>query len=415
MLTDVLGIAPANVGLLMSAVFLGDLVFDLAAGFIAGWCQTAGIGYSRIIAIGALPCAIAFALIYSLPALGLRHLAVVAAAVLAFRGAYAIIDVPHNSLLARVASDSRARGRAAGYRYVFSSLASMAIATVVVPIVKASRHGRPDDLAVMGGVAGLLFSVAMIFAAWSSRPEHRQEKSGVRARSIRLLPKFDALFGAFAVIALATGFATPVFNKMVLYIATYVLREPELAGRILLAITAGQLPGAVLWILLVRRHEKTTLLIASHVVASLGIVLFALAGANAWVLTGLAVVIGVGFAGVYMLPWAILADIVDFSQYRHRERRETAAFASTLVILKAGSTASGALIGWTLGKIGYAPGGLQSPTTLTGMKVLAFGIPVLGAIVAVATLSRLRVSHRAHARVVRIISTRAQASAGRQT
>lgn len=403
LLTDRLGIAPQRVGLLMLMVFAADLMLDLGAGALAAWAQTRGIGYRRLIALGTLPCAAAFALIYSLPALAPDNITVIALAIIFFRATYAVIDVPHNSLLARVATDSRARGRASGYRTVFSSAGSVVIATVLVPFMGAG--GQPataSQLSLLGTTGGMVFCAVMLFAAWSAREEGAAGVRPLRPHArIALLPKPDRLFGAIAVIALMTGFAIPVFGKMMLHIATYVLQRPGLAGPILLSVTIGQLAGAALWIVLVRSRDKTSLLAISHGVAICGVACFAMAGATPWLLTASALLVGVGFGGVFMLPWGILADITDFAEFRHGERRETATFATFLVILKGGGAASMATVGWTLERLGYVPGVAQSESVIQGMKLLAYGFPIIGSLVAILTLRQLAIGHEAHARVVR--------------
>ncbi|USX28093.1 MFS transporter [Oxalobacteraceae bacterium OTU3CINTB1] len=403
LLTDLLGIAPHRVGTLMLMVFAADLGLDLGAGLLAAWAQKKGISYRGLIALGTLPCATAFGLIYSLPALAPDNIGVIALVVICFRAAYSIIDVPHNILLARVATDSRARGRASGYRTVFSSAASVVIATVLVPFMGAAgQRAIAGQLSLLGMAGGLVFCVVMFFAAWSAREEGAAGERRLRPPPrIAFLPKMDRLFGAIAIIALMTGFAIPVFTKMMLYLATYVLKQPGLAGAILITITLGQLAGAALWIYLVRSRDKTALLVISHAVAISGILCFAMADATPWLLTASALLVGIGFAGVFMLPWGILADITDFAQFRHGERRETATFATILVILKAGSAASLATVGWTLEHLGYVPGVAQPESVIQGMKLLAYGLPILGSLVAILTLRQLAIGHQAHARVVR--------------
>ncbi|NYE61523.1 GPH family glycoside/pentoside/hexuronide:cation symporter [Duganella sp. 1224] len=412
LLTDLLGVPAQQVSVLMAVVFCGDLLLDLGAGLLASRAQHSGIGYRRLIVLGTLPCALAFALIFSLPLLGHASLALSGAAILLFRAAYAVIDVPHNSLLARITSDSRARGRASGYRTVFSSAAGVVIATVVVPLVggagqhaQPGQHAAPGQLAWLGMAGGLLFCGAMLLAAWSSREE--LDAAGAPGAGARrpagavFLPRLDRLFAAMALIAGVTGFATPVFGKMMLYVATYAWHQPALAGRVLFMLTLGQFAGAVWWIFMIRHHDKTRLLAVSHGVALGGIALCALADARPAPLLAAAAVTGVGFGGIFMLPWGILADVIDFAEFRHRERRETATFATVLVILKAGAAASSAAIGWTLGALGYVPGLAQSLSVVRGMQVLAFGVPALGSVLAVLTLRRLAIGHQAHARVLR--------------
>lgn len=402
-LTDVLGMPARQVGMLMLLVFLGDLVFDLGAGIVAARAERRGAGYARQIAVSAFPCACAFGLLYALPLLGVHAFAAVAALLLAMRATFALVDVPHNSLLARVASDSRARGRVSGYRTLFSAGAGIVVATVIAPSMNlASGIATPLHMAWLGAGAGLLFCATLLLAAWSSRAADTPASTARFGAGAALLPKLDRLSGAIAVLAVATGFALPMFGKMLLYLCTYVLRDAGLAGRVLLILALSQVGGAMLWIALVRRYDKTTVLAISHGVAAAGIALFACAGERHGVLLGCAALAGVGLAGVFMLPWGILADIVDFAEFRHRERRETMAFALMLVLLKAGSAAALATIGFALDRLGYVPGAVQSSAVVLGMRLLAFGVPVAGALCALLLLLRLDVGHALHARVVTV-------------
>lgn len=404
LLTDIIGIAPGRVSQLMVLVLAGDLVFDLVAGLIADKAERHGIGYSRLIAVFALPCALAFCGIYSLPFFRITELAVVAAHILLLRCAFAIIDVPHNSLLARVTTDSHTRGRASGYRTIFSSAASVSVACVITPLMHtAAGTAAPVRMAWLGALGGLLFCGALLLAAWSSKPAHFPEQPRPGPSSPpTLFPAPDRLFAAMAAIALITGFATPMFTKTLLYLCTYVLKSPEFAGQVLLVLALSQMLGAVFWIILVRRRDKSTLLAMSHGVAAVGIILFAASGENQTALFACTVLIGIGFAGVFMLPWGILADIIDFSEFRHRERRETVSFAVILVLLKGGGAAALATIGWTLGTLGYVPGVVQPHSVLLGMKALAFGIPAVGSAIAILILRRLDIGHELHARVRKV-------------
>jgi GPH family glycoside/pentoside/hexuronide:cation symporter len=405
MLTDILGLSPTSASHLMLAVLLGDLVFDIGSGVLAHWAQRYGFGYRRIIALGALPCCAGFALLFSLPALDLRNAVAITAILLGFRGAYAIIDVPHNSLLARIAQGSHARGRTSGYRLFFSTLASLATALILTPTVTQVAHrGQTGRLAVIGLLGAGISCIALWIAAvrW---PFQRRESMDAGTRMV-LLPKPDGLFFALMVIAFVTGFAMPMFGRMALYLASYVYHQPALASRLLLAVTLGQLPGVLLWTWAVRHAEKTTLLACSYALTMLGIGLFAVVGARFDLLIVLAGLIGLALAGVFMLPWGIVADVVDVAQFRHGARRETATFASVLVIIKAGGAASIALIGWVLGRLGYVAGAQQAPPVLTGMKVLGLGVPMAGSAIAIVLLMRMDVSHKLHARILRVLARR---------
>lgn len=398
LLTDLLGFTAAAAGTLMLVAVAGDLVFDLLAAVLVLRLRRSGRGYRWLVAVGAVPCGVAFAALYAMPFWGIVEGAILAAALLAFRGAYAVIDVPHNALMAELTSDSRARGRISGYRLLFSTAASLAVATVLAPLVQqAGRAHAFDALAITGTSAGALFIVTMLLSTATTRstarPDARAMRDGID------IPLRDRLVVGMLLIALVTGLALPSFGRMLLYLATYVLNRPELASTLMLAVTGGQFVGVLAWTALTDRFDKSSLLAAGHGVSALGIVLFALCLGLPAALPGCAALIGFGLASVFMLPWGLLADSVDFVAWRHGRRMETGLFAGYLVAVKASGAASSALIGWSLGWLGYVPGQLQVESVRTGMLVLGLGVPLAGALGAMVLLRCFDIGHDRHDRV----------------
>lgn len=412
MLTDLLAIPPAQVGLLMTMVFLGDLIFDILAGAVTGQAMERGVGYRKLIVLGALPCALGYAAIYAFPWAGLRDLWLLGAVLLAFRGAYAIIDVPHNSLLAQVAPDGRSRGRVSGYRTLFSTVSSLASVTLLAPaVMSAAHHGRMGTLAMLGLAGGVLACATLWIAAAASHGDRLPPKHPKKPRApLALFPKPDGLVAAMVVIGVIIGFAMPMFGRTAIYLTTYAYQRPDLAEPLLLALTLGQFPGALLWTWLVRFADKTWLLMASHGATIAVLLLFMLAGSDKTMLIALTVLLGAAFAGVYMFPWGILADVLDFAEFRHGERREAPMVALVLVTVKASAAASTGAIGWVLARMGYVPGAVQSPAMILAFKIMALGIPMLGSALSLLVLSRMKVGGRAHATVQRALKRRRTAA-----
>ena len=409
LLTDLLGQSPTSAGSLMLVAVLGDLVFDLLAAKLVIRLRRAGRGYRWMVAAAAIPCGAAFALLYALPALGVRDLWIVAAGLLLFRGAYAVIDVPHNALMARVTSDSRSRGRVSGYRLFFSTISSLAIAIILAPMVQAAgRTGDFDRLAMTGVIACILFALTMILSALASASEATRPDNPAIAGDGIAIPLRDPLIIALALLAFITGFAMPMFGRMLLYIGTYVIQRPDLVKMLLLGLTIGQFLGVLVWTSMTGRFSKTALLAAGHAVAIIGIALFALSLASPNALMACAMLIGFGFASIFMLPWGLLADAVDFVAWRHHRRFETGLFAFYLVVVKASGAASTALIGWTLGWLGYAPDASQPASVQTGMLVMGLGIPVVGSFGAIWLMRVSDISHDRHARLLRALAYRSK-------
>lgn len=402
-LTDLIGLSPSSAALLMTVAVVGDLTFDILAGIISAKVKTYNAGYRWLITFGAIPCGIAFMLLYALPWFHEHRLWVIALLVLVFRAAFAVVDLPHYAMIASVASDSRARGRTAGYRSFFSNISSLTIATLVVPLVeKSARLNDAAPLAVFGVCAGLIYCIVMATAATAGNVVPPSSRSSQQVASKRLsIPRFAPLFLAMLLIAVVMSFAVPMFNRCLIYYTTYVLDRPGLAGQILAAITIGQFGGVVVWTSLVRHFDKTKLLIASYASTLTALCVFAASAPNQIAMLASAALMGIALLGVYMLPWGILPDVVDFCELRQGFRQETTFFATFLVVHKASGAASSGLIGWVLATTGYVPGAQQSHLVINAITLLAFGVPVVGMLAASATLLPLDIGHRRHAAAVR--------------
>jgi GPH family glycoside/pentoside/hexuronide:cation symporter len=197
------------------------------------------------------------------------------------------------------------------------------------------------------------------------------------------------------------GFAVPMFSRTAIYYSTYVLERPAFAGQILAAITIGQFGGVIVWTGLVRYFDKTRLLIASLIATAAALCIFSASAPNQSAMLVSSGLMGVALLGVYMLPWGILPDVIDFCEFRQGFRQETTLVALFLVVHKASGAASSGLIGWVLATTGYVPGAQQSHFVVSAIVFLAFGIPIAGALVAIATLLPLDIGHRRHAAVIR--------------
>lgn len=400
LLTDLLGLSATAAGSIMLVAVLGDLVLDLLAARLVIRLRRGGRDYRWLVTAGAVPCGCAFALLYAMPLAGLRSAWLLALALLAFRGIYAVIDVPHNALMARITSDSRSRGRVSGYRLMFSTASALTVALLFAPLVQeAARTHAFARLAGAGAVAGLLFAATMIACAATVGRSDGARNRDHGADGIAV-PLRDPLVIGMGLLALITGFAAPTFGRMLLYLGAYVIDRPDLVGTLLLAMTGGQFVGVAAWTALTARHDQSVLLAAGHAASAAAFVLFGLCLGVPALLPACAALIGFGLASVFMLPWGLLANAVDLVAFRHGRRFETGLFAYYLVVVKASGAGAIVMTGWMLGGLGYVPGGVQAPATIAGMVALGLGLPIAGSLCAIVLLRRFDVGHARHARVL---------------
>ncbi|OWK31993.1 MFS transporter [Sphingomonas mucosissima] len=400
LLTDLIGIAPAVAGVLLLAAMAADLLCDVLVCGAIGRSGAPPQRYRLVMLAGAPLCGGAFALLYAMPHLGVSALVPVALTAMLFRAGYSMVDVPHNTLLAGVTRDSRARGRVAGYRFFFSSLASLCVALSLTPML-ADRPVAARFLPVAAIIAGVLFCLAML-VVWRATAPAAGDAAPRRRLAWRdaLLPPRDAPFALLAGIGLLTGLALPLFGRTLLYRSAYVAGQGGFAAEAMMLLVFGQFAGVTMWTWLVRRHEKRMLLAAAHLVTAAALAAFWLSGDDAGLLPGLCVLAaGAGLAGVYMMPWAILADLIDLDEFRHCRRREMAMFTAFLVILKLGGALSVAALGVALDLAGFRAGE-TSADVRAAIDLMGCAVPIAGGVLAATLAARLPLTHRRHAAVI---------------
>lgn len=401
-LTEVAGIAPSIAGSLLALTLLADILIDLLAGRIAASTSAKGLTYGALVAFATPVCALGFALLFALPAAGMVSLPLLAAALLLFRAGYGFVDVAHSAMLPSVSPDSRTRGRVAGYRSFFSAVAAVIVTLVMAPAAAAAAQiGDAREIARLGAAAALLFLLCMAVVVWSDRARRCVSRSLARqpgAASPPLLPRLRGPMLRLLAIGVLAGSAIPMLGRCFLYLATYVFQDPDRAGVLLTAAVAGQFLGIPIWILAIQRFEKRHMLALAGVATSLAVAAFALAPAalQPWA----AAWVGACAVGILMIPWALLADVVDLDHARDGDRREPQSFAAYLVALKGGGGVGTLALGWVLGLAGLGSTNPDPTAIRVALQWAAFAPPILGGL-AVAVLARqLGISHADHALAV---------------
>jgi glycoside/pentoside/hexuronide:cation symporter, GPH family len=409
LMTEVMGIRAGIAGTLLLATLLLDIAIDLFAGRINAAARRRGVPYRRLMLAGAPACAAGFALLYALPLAAPVAPWLAGGALLLFRAGYAFVDVPHNAMLPGIATGSHARGRIAGYRSFFSAVATLGVATLLAPAVAGSvASDQTRQIALLGVAAALVFLSTMAIVAWFDRARNLREvpvpdRPQTADHGIAMLPRLRGQLALLLAIGLIAGLALPMLGRTMLYLGTFVFEDPGLVGPLLAAGTAGQFTGVLLWTLAAQRIEKRSALALAAMLCAVSVLAFVFADPSArlW-LAGLG---GAATAGVFMLPWAILGDIVDADQERDGERREPQSFAAFLVALKAGAALGALAVGWGLELGGHGRPGADPADLARILQWLAFAPPVVGGILCAALASRIMLTHGSHAATLRSLGS----------
>jgi Na+/melibiose symporter-like transporter len=145
--------------------------------------------------------------------------------------------------------------------------------------------------------------------------------------------------------------------------------------------------GIALSNLLAQKYGKRNIFRTWLIVAGLAAILFVFIPPSAVFMAFLLSVLFNFSWGVTMpLPWAMMADVADYSEWKNNRRATGIVFAGIVVGLKVGMAIGGALAGFLLSHSGYVPNVAQSPQAIRGIRLTVSVYPAIAIILCVILL-----------------------------
>ena len=336
-LTDVVGLRPAHVAIV---VFIGrtwDYINDPMVGFIADRTRTKWGRYRPYMLWSALPFGITFILLWIVPPIESQVGLVIYYSAIYFihEAATTFGLIPYVSLTPTLTSDYDERTTLTSFRMVFSMIGSL-IATVgpvaVIGTIDASK--RQLILYVMI-VMGLISSLPMLGTFFGVR-----EKVKPSTERPKLKESLKAAFNnkpfLYAMgIYLLTITGLEIGSAMTLYFYRYSLgiaEEAEIFAAIMFIVGIVMIP---FWAFVSKKLDKakafmigTGLMILTRI-----LLMFFTPDTPRIYLYIVTVLAGIAFSAGQSLPWAIMPDPVDYDEYKTGKRRE-GVFYSLIILCK---------------------------------------------------------------------------------
>lgn len=403
--TDALGLPVTAAAAIFMAASVWDGVANFAAGLLADRREPKG-GLGQLVAIGGVPLGLGFVLAYLPPVVpGWWGMVGVFAGHIAFRTAYAFINLPYLAMSARVSADSNDRAYVAGVRMLSGTLAAVVVALGTVPLGGMLLGTKAAADAYLG--AALLFAVAgAVILAWVG-VTYREADVPERREPVPVWTALKAIAGNKAFVTLnlamvAMIIAVTILNKSVLYYFKYFLGD-ESGGQLALAsmsvVSAVSVP---LWMLLQRRLGTRALWFLAAVGAMSGLSLFALfdihrAGVmQAYLMAMQAMIVGLNFAF-----WAMLPNTIEYGEQRTGLRVEGAVFGMAALLQRVAIGIATAIIGLEFESAGYVANVDQSAGTLTAMRLTIALVPLGFLALSCVLMAMNPLGRGEHARIVK--------------
>jgi GPH family glycoside/pentoside/hexuronide:cation symporter len=270
--------------------------------------------------------------------------------------AYSLFEVPYKAMPAEMTDDYHERTSLLQWRMVFIGAATV-ISGIVAPAIVNSEgdDGTLGSYRLMAVVIALVMLAAMLgaFFGTARAPMTGQPEPGEGS----IIAQFAAVKGNVSFLWLLAlsctqGLAVGVMLAGAPYFAAYTLDDPKATSTLFAALVGPILLTMPLWVRLSKRFDKRGAMILA------GLLFFggtAAMSATPWLgsVYGHAAifVVGIGFAGVQLLQFSMLSDVIAFDVMMTGKRR-AGLFTGLWTAIESGVAAFGTLIFSTVLTIG---------------------------------------------------------------
>lgn len=399
-LTDVALLPPALVANGMLVAKLWDTVNDPLTGWLLDRTRHR-VALRTWLLVGAVPLTVTAAAIWWFPP-GLSimgRLWWVTGAYLVFDTALTLVTLAFNALSAEATSryDDRTRfmaftavGGVLGYLVGASSI-RLASKLVTLPV---------DAHLIGGAVIGLLAGGGVLLTALVVREKPVKAMPVSRAPTRFLDVLRQRPFWLLVAPMSLTRMGFTIVSVSLPYFAKYYLGNEGLAVTLVLLLMGVVALFVPLWRRLAEAWGKAPAYAASlAIVAAVLALTWALprgsASSGVFIVVGL---LGIGMAGHWVLPWAIVPDLIDCDEAQYGERRVGTYFGLFGLADKLARTISFVSVGWVLGASGFVANAEQAPNAIWAIRALFGPGSALLVLAAVPLLLRFPIDRAVHAR-----------------
>jgi len=404
--TDSFGISAAAAGWLFLIARLWGAIFDPIMGVVSDRTETRWGKFRPWILWTAVPFGIIGFLAFTTPDFGPSGKIIYAyVTYMLLMSVYSANNVPYAALSGVITGDMKERNSLSAVRFIVVTLATLAIQGFALPMVNHfgagdSAKGYQITMGIFSALAIVFFLITFFTTKERIKPDPKQN-TNLKQDITDLLKNrpWLIMFLVFIMMFIFLG----IRNSILLYFFKYYLdKESMIAllealnkglfgiiGKIGMIGPNADIAGNTFSLINILSQLVTIIgLLVSRPLANrfgkrdvfrTGLILCVLLSASFIFISPQAIVLTLllqlffqfmwGVAAM-SLPWAMMADVADFSDWKNNRRATGIVFAGIIIGLKVGLAIGGSLAGALLNSYGYVANVAQTPHALSGIRLI---------------------------------------------
>ncbi len=247
----------------------------------------------------------------------------------------------------------------------------------------SEREGFQKLAILMAVLFVVLSAVTSVFVRSLAAPDSDAEKTSIK-RMFQLILKNDQLVAFLGCVVLFNLIIQTAGGMMLFYFTDVVEKQSlfavwqgfggltQMAALLALPFVAKRLPRQVVYGI-------------ASLLPIIGLALLLLTrtntGADVPIVSAASIIFNIGVGFFLGISVVMLADVVDYGQYKMGTRNESIVFSVQPMLVKFAAAFAGAFVGFGLSIVGKNPDlAVQSASTKAGMTFLTIGIPMIAAV-----------------------------------
>jgi sugar (glycoside-pentoside-hexuronide) transporter len=403
--TDIFGLAPALVGVMLLSIRVIDAITDPIMGAIADRTQTRWGRFRPWILWMAPPFAFFSYLMFTTPDWAYSSKVIYAFVTYFLLSlTYTAINIPYCSLGSVITNDPKERVACQSYRFVMVGIATLILSLSLLPMVDWFGGGdKAKGYQMAMGILAVLGMCMFLFCF-----------STVRERVRPAVPSNDDLKADLKdvwkndqwvrILLLTLCNVCPGFIRMAatMYYVTWVMGQSTSFATLFISLgVVGMMGGSMLAKVLTDRICKLKVFFWTNIVLAIFSSGFYFLDPHA---TTLIVVMYFLLNILHQIPsplhWSLMADVDDYGEWKTGKRITGISFSGNLFFLKLGLAIAGAMVGFLLSWYGYDAGAKQqSAESINGIVMLFTIIPGVGYLITAGVVRLLKVDREMMQRI----------------
>lgn len=398
--TDVALVPPA----LASSALLIAKIWDTVNDPLFGWVSDrtrSRFGRRRVYLLwGTLPLALSTIWLWTMPQ-GLSPVwafAWIAVTYIVFDTFFTMTYVPYSALAAEITPDYDERTSLMAFSGVGAVIGYLA-GSVVMRLITQRFADAGMGYAVAGAIFGAIVGASLALVAWKVRDP---QTSVTKATAMPILASIRATLKNRPFVRLLAAFSLArlsftLLSSVLAFYVTYQMLAPERLTSILLVLMVIIGLFIPVWKRLSDRWSKGRAYGLGLAIAAIALTFtFFLQPGQIGGLFIIVALAGFGLSAHWVLPWAMLPDVVEYDEAVTGQRREGMFYGVYGLADKIMRTVGIFVVGWVLELFGYVPNVEQTARSLLGIRLMFGPVATALLLTAVPLLLFYPITRNAH-------------------